>query len=62
MDEKVKLSLEQFAEVETWTNDEWLAVLNNIPPQMGVDFGIEFVRKLRSERGTGITEDGASSI
>lgn len=58
MDESVKLSLEQFDEVSTWTNEEWLEVLKTCPPTAGVDFGIEFVRKLRDERrGASVTSD-----
>ena len=56
--ESMKLSLEQFNEVSSWTDEEWLKVLENCPPDASVDFGIEFVRKLRDERkGTGVTPD-----
>lgn len=57
MDESVKLSLEQYEEVTNWTNEEWLEVLKHCPPKAGVDFGIDFVRKLRNERGTRVTPD-----
>lgn len=57
MDKAVALSLEQFNEVQGWTDEEWVQVLKNIPRGADVEFGIEFVRKLRNERGTVTTEE-----
>lgn len=57
MNKAVALSLEQFNEVQGWTDEEWVQVLKNIPRGAGVEFGIEFVRKLRNERRASITTE-----
>lgn len=57
MDKAVALSLEQFNEVQGWTDEEWVQVLKNIPRGADVEFGIEFVRKLRNERRASVTSD-----
>lgn len=55
----IEEDLNDFKEVDSWTDDEWLAVIDKFPPSTHIKEGIKYVRELRTAQQHSDTRDGS---